>query len=107
MWLLFDCCVFVVFVVGGGNMQSLRQQLLLRSWSTKGTFCSKQDVWPLPVCSGELAMVWLLFDCCVFVAFVVVGGDQQLPTQQLLLQSDAMLNGHNPRQTSPMLFVHD
>jgi hypothetical protein len=49
---------------------------------------SKQDAWPLPVCSGELAM-WLSFDCCAFVAFVFVGGDMQSPTQQLSL-SDPM-----------------
>jgi hypothetical protein len=65
-----------------------------------------QDMWPLPVCSWEIVM-WLLFDCCVFVAFVVGGGDMQLPTQQLSLRSDAMLNAHNPPQTSPMLFVDD
>jgi hypothetical protein len=72
-----------VFVGGrGGDMQSPRQQCLLWSWSTTATVHSKQYVWPLPVCSGELAM-WLLFDCCVFVVFFCGGGDMQSPRQQL------------------------
>ena len=50
--------------------------------------------------------MWLLFDFCVFVAFVVVGGDMQLPTQQLSLRFDPMqCNAEWPQSTANKPYV--